>query len=148
MVHPDVRLDVDRRARRTWAGGGPGVGGDVLGGTAAGVAGPEAKAGAGAGDEDDEDDEDDDQGSPGLVAVADDEPQGFQVALVARQGGPGAPSSVGRGVQKTAPTVVTSNAPAVTGTPRSTRRSCTSKASKRRYVRSRSATSATTSPPC
>src|SRR5450756_1946971 len=42
----------------------------------------------------------------------------------------------------------TSNAPAVTGTPRSTRRSCTSKASKRRYVRSRSATSATTSPPC
>src|SRR5664279_3092444 len=29
----------------------------------------------------------------------------------------------------------TSNAPAVTGTPRSTRRSCTSKASKRRYVR-------------
>src|SRR5664280_2524082 len=142
MVHPDVRLDVDRRARRTWAGG-PGVGGDVLRGTAAGVAGPEAKAGAG-----DEDDEQADQGSPGLVAVADDEPQGFQVALVARQGGPGAPSSVGPGVQKTAPTVVTSNAPAVTGTPRSTRRSCTSRASKRRYVRSRSATSATTSPPC
>ena len=100
-MHPDVRLDVDRRARRTRAGGGPGVGGDVLGGTAAGVAGPEAKAGAG-----DEDDEQADQGSPGLVAVADDEPQGFQVALVARQGGPGAPSSVGPGVQKTAPTVV------------------------------------------
>jgi hypothetical protein len=79
------------------------VGGDVLGGTAAGVAGPEAKAGAGVGDEDDEQA---DQGSPGLVAVADDEPQGSQVALVARQGGPGAPSSVGPGVQKSAPTVV------------------------------------------
>ena len=58
MVHPDVRLDVDRRARRTWAGGGPGVGGNVLGGTTAGVAGPEAKAGAG-----DEDDQQADQGS-------------------------------------------------------------------------------------
>jgi hypothetical protein len=107
-VHPDVRLDVDRRARRTRAGGGPGVGGDVLGRTAAGVAGPEAKAGAG--DEDDEQAdragrssrpiEQADQGSPGLVAVADDEPQGSQVAWVARQGGPGAPSSVGPGCRR------------------------------------------------
>gem|GEM_PF-4009206 len=60
---------LDCRARRTWAGGGSGVGGNVLGGTAAGVAGPEAKAGAG-----DEDDQQADQGSPGLVAVADDQP--------------------------------------------------------------------------
>src|SRR5664280_3716081 len=106
LDHGEAEVDseadlLDCRARRTWAGGGPGVAGDVLSGTAAGVAGPEAKAGAG-----NEDEQQADQGSPGMVAVADAEPQGFQVASVERQAGPGTPSSAGPGVQKTAPTVV------------------------------------------
>src|SRR5674536_25800 len=64
-VNPEADL-LDCRARRTWAGGGSGVAGDVLSGTAAGVAGPEAKAGAG--------DEDDQQADQGLSLIHISEP--------------------------------------------------------------------------
>src|SRR5664280_264554 len=105
MVHPDVRLDVDRRARRTWAGGGPGVGGNVLGGTTAGVAGPEAKAGAG-----DEDDEQADRAGRSRLARSGSRSRrrtaGLPGSLGRAPGRPGCAIQRGPGVQKTAPTVV------------------------------------------
>ena len=74
---------------------------------------PDAHTGAQRSESDDRSDDNGDflvdfqgQGSPGLVAVADAEPLRSQVASVERQAGAGAPSSVGPGAQKTAPTVV------------------------------------------